>query len=90
MTFDLAQAEQLAAVVDKSDVVFALTHNYTGYPLVAKRQEQMIMNGELGEIQAVRANYIQGWLRTRLEDLTRNKQRGERIHQERRSCRLFW
>lgn len=67
MTFDLKQAEQLAAVVDKSDVVFALTHNYTGYPLVRQARE-MILSGELGEIQAVRANYIQGWLRTKLED----------------------
>jgi predicted dehydrogenase len=67
MTFDLAQAEELASIVDTSKSVFALTHNYTGYPLVRQARE-MILNGELGEIQAVRANYIQGWLRTRLED----------------------
>ncbi len=66
MTFDLAQAEELANVVAKSGAVFALTHNYTGYPLV-RMARQMILNGELGEIQAVRACYIQGWLRTRLE-----------------------
>ena len=34
MTFDLAQAEELAASVDNSDVVFAVSHNYTGYLLV--------------------------------------------------------
>lgn len=67
MTFDLAQAEQLASAVEKSDIVFALTHNYTGYPLVRQARE-MILGGELGEIQAVRSNYIQGWLRTRLEE----------------------
>lgn len=67
MTFDLKQAEDLAAAVAKSGVVFALTHNYTGYPLVRQARE-MILNGELGEIQAVRAFYIQGWLRTRLEE----------------------
>jgi len=66
MTFDLKQAEDLAAIVDKSNAVFALTHNYTGYPLVRQARE-MIQSGELGEIQAVRAFYIQGWLRTRLE-----------------------
>ncbi|HVW01591.1 MAG TPA: Gfo/Idh/MocA family oxidoreductase [Planctomycetaceae bacterium] len=66
MTFDLKQAEDLAAIVDKSGVVFAVTHNYTGYPMVRQARE-MILNGELGEIQAVRSNYIQGWLRTRLE-----------------------
>jgi predicted dehydrogenase len=66
MTFDLKQAEDLAAVVDQSNVVFALSHNYTGYPLVRQARE-MILAGELGEIQAIRAFYIQGWLRTRLE-----------------------
>ncbi len=66
LTFDLAQAEQLATAVDASNVVFAVTHNYTGYPLVRQARE-MILNGELGEINAVRAFYIQGWLRTRLE-----------------------
>ncbi len=66
MTFDLAQAEQLAAAVDKSGVVFAVSHNYTGYPLV-RQARQMIASGELGEINAIRAFYIQGWLRTRLE-----------------------
>lgn len=66
MTFDLAQAEELAALVKKSGVVFALTHNYTGHPLVRQARD-MILNGELGEINAIRAFYIQGWLRTRLE-----------------------
>lgn len=67
MTFDLAQAEQLAEAVDRSKSIFAVTHNYTGYPLVRQARE-MILGGELGEIQAVRAFYIQGWLRTRLEE----------------------
>lgn len=66
MTFDLAQAEQLAEIVDGSGVVFAVTHNYTGYPLVRQARE-MILSGELGEINAVRSTYLQGWLRTRLE-----------------------
>lgn len=66
MTFDLDQAEELASVVDGSDVVFALTHNYTGYPLV-RQARAMILGGELGEINAVRSQYIQGWLRTKLE-----------------------
>ena len=66
LTFDLAQAEELAKVVQKTGVVFGVTHNYTGYPLVRQARD-MIRNGELGEINAVRAFYIQGWLRTRLE-----------------------
>jgi predicted dehydrogenase len=66
MTFDLGQAEDLAKAVDQSGVVFAVTHNYTGYPLVRQARE-MVAAGDLGEIQAIRATYIQGWLRTRLE-----------------------
>lgn len=66
MTFDLAQAEELAKAVQKSGVVFAVTHNYTGHPLVRQARD-MVLGGELGEINAVRACYIQGWLRTRLE-----------------------
>ena len=66
LTFDLAQAEELAKVVAKSGVVFGVTHNYTGYPLV-RQARAMVLGGELGEINAVRAFYIQGWLRTKLE-----------------------
>ena len=66
MTFDLAQAEDLLKAVEASDVVFAVSHNYTGYPLIRMARE-MILAGELGEIQAIRSQYIQGWLRTKLE-----------------------
>jgi predicted dehydrogenase len=66
LTFDLAQAEALANAVQKSGVVFAVTHNYTGYPLVRQARE-MVHAGELGEINAIRAFYLQGWLRSRLE-----------------------
>jgi predicted dehydrogenase len=67
MTFDLAQAEDLVKVVQKTGVVFAVTHNYTGHPLVRQARD-MVKGGELGEINAIRAFYIQGWLRTRLEE----------------------
>jgi predicted dehydrogenase len=66
LTLTLGEAEELAALVATSPNVFAVTHNYTGYPLVRQARE-MIRSGELGEIQAIRAEYIQGWLRTRLE-----------------------
>ncbi|MEM6469918.1 MAG: Gfo/Idh/MocA family oxidoreductase [Planctomycetota bacterium] len=66
MTFDLAEAEKLLETVKASDVVFALSHNYTGYPLIRQARE-MILSGELGEINAIRSQYIQGWLRTSLE-----------------------
>ena len=75
MTFDLAQAEELAKVVQKTGVVFGVTHNYTGHPLVRQARE-MVKAGELGEINAVRAFYIQGWLRTRLESESARNRRG--------------
>ena len=45
MTFDLDQAEELAKVVDNSDVVFAVSHNYTGYPLVRQAREMILGGG---------------------------------------------
>jgi predicted dehydrogenase len=66
LTLDLAQAEELAKIVQRTGVVFGVTHNYTGYPLVRQGRD-MVLSGELGEINAIRAFYIQGWLRTRLE-----------------------
>ena len=76
LTLDLKEAEELLKLVEKSKVVFAVSHNYTGYPLVRQARE-MALNGDLGEIQAVRSNYIQGWLRDRLEE-TDHKQAGWR------------
>ena len=76
MTFDVEQAEKLVGVVENTPGVFALMHNYTGYPLVRQARE-MCLNGDLGEIQAVRSNYIQGWLRDALEQ-TDQKQAGWR------------
>ncbi len=67
MTFDYGQAQELVKAVESSDVVFAVSHNYTGYPMIRQARE-MILSGELGEIQAIRSNYIQGWLRSRLEE----------------------
>jgi len=66
MTFDMPQAEALRQAVEASGAVFAVTHNYTGYPMVRQARE-MICSGELGEIQAVRSQYLQGWLRERIE-----------------------
>ena len=81
MTLTLEEAEELAALVERKNAVFGLTHNYTGYPLV-RQARQMIQDGELGEIQAVRAFYIQGWLRTRLE-VSGQKQAGWRTDPKR-------
>jgi predicted dehydrogenase len=62
LTLNLEQALALADMVARTGVVFAVTHNYSGYPLVRQAQA-MIQNGELGRINAVRAGYFQGSLR---------------------------
>jgi predicted dehydrogenase len=66
MTFNLVEAYQLRDVVRSSGKIFALTHNYTGYPLV-KQAREMIHKGDLGTIRKVVVEYPQGWLSTLLE-----------------------
>ena len=66
MTFNLAEAKELEALVKKSGIVFCLTHNYTGYPMV-KEARAMVRGGELGTIRKVVVEYPQGWLSTLIE-----------------------
>jgi predicted dehydrogenase len=61
LAFDLEEARALRDVVRKTGKVFALTHNYTGYPMV-KEARELVRSGELGEILKVVAEYPQGWL----------------------------
>lgn len=65
-TFNLAEAKKLAGIVKKSKLLYGLTHNYTGYPLV-KEAKDMVAAGKLGKIRKVVVEYPQGWLATRLE-----------------------
>ena len=65
-TFDLAEAKELAAIVKKTGLLYGLTHNYTGYPLV-KQAREMVATGQLGKIRKVVVEYPQGWLATRIE-----------------------
>ncbi len=67
LCFDMEEAHDLAKTVEETGLLFALTHNYTGYPLV-KQAKAMIANGELGDIRKVVVEYPQGWLSTKLED----------------------
>lgn len=66
MTFNLDQARKLEQAVKKSGLVFALTHNYTGYPMV-KEARAMVRGGLLGKIRKIVVEYPQGWLATRIE-----------------------
>ena len=61
LAFNLEEARALRDVVRKTGKLFALTHNYTGYPMV-KEARELVRNGELGEILKVVAEYPQGWL----------------------------
>jgi predicted dehydrogenase len=66
-TFNLTEAKELSRIVDHSGLLYGLTHNYTGYPLV-KQAREMVHNGALGKIRKVVVEYPQGWLATRLEE----------------------
>jgi predicted dehydrogenase len=66
LTTSLAEAKKMKAAVEKAGLVFALTHNYTGYPLVRQMRE-MVKSGELGEIRLVQVEYPQDWLTETIE-----------------------
>lgn len=73
LCFNMEEAEELVALVKSTGLIFALTHNYTGYPMV-KQAREMIRHGEFGEIRKVVVEYPQGWLSTKLEDEGDQKQ----------------
>ena len=66
MTFDLAEARQLAALVERTGLQFGLTHNYTGYPMV-KEARHMVRSGAIGAVRKVVVEYPQGWLASLIE-----------------------
>jgi predicted dehydrogenase len=67
MTTILENAEDLCRRVEEQDVVFALTHNYSGYPLV-KQARALVEQGRLGELRKIVVEHPQGWLNRRLEE----------------------
>jgi predicted dehydrogenase len=66
MTTTLEEALDLAAIVHRTGLIFGLTHNYTGYPMV-RQARQMVSDGQLGKIRVVQVEYAQDWLATPLE-----------------------
>jgi len=66
MTLTLNEAFELETVVNKSNLLFTLTHNYTGHPKV-KQARAMVLNGDLGSIRKIQVQYLQGWLTTAIE-----------------------
>jgi predicted dehydrogenase len=66
LTTTLQDALDLAATVNRTGLVFGLTHNYTGYPMI-RQARAMTLAGELGAIRVVQVEYAQDWLSTALE-----------------------
>ena len=67
LSLSLKQGKVLASALQrKPGLVFALTHNYSGYPMVRQARE-MVAAGALGEIRLIQAEYPQDWLTTALE-----------------------
>jgi len=81
MTTTVADALDLVQVVKRTGLIFGVTHNYTGYPMMRQARE-MVAAGELGTIRVVQVEYVQDWLTTKLED-TGQKQAAWRVDPDR-------
>jgi predicted dehydrogenase len=77
LALSLAEARKMEEAVEQSGLIFALTHNYTGYPLV-RRAREMVKAGDLGEIRLIQVEYPQDWL-TGPTETTGNKQAEWRV-----------
>ena len=71
ITFSLEEAYELREVLERSDRTLALTHTYSGYPLV-KEAKQRVADGEFGAVRTIYVEYPQGWLSERIELLGGN------------------
>jgi predicted dehydrogenase len=67
MTTTYEEAKILQATLEKAGTVFAVTHTYTGYPMVRQMRE-MIKDGVIGKVHKVDAQYYQGWMNPIIHD----------------------
>ena len=67
LAFNLKEAKGLRSVVEKTGLILALTHTYTGYPMV-KEARSLVTTGEIGKVRKIYVEYPQGWLSTFLEN----------------------
>jgi len=81
LSFTMEEALELEQLVEQTGLLFALTHNYTGYPMV-KEARQLIKQGKFGKIRKVLVEYLQGWLSSKLED-SENRQASWRTDPQR-------
>ena len=61
------EAIELKNIIENKKLIFALTHNYTGYPMI-RHARSLIQKGDLGSIRVIQAEYPQDWLTTKVED----------------------
>jgi predicted dehydrogenase len=66
MTLTVKEAKELVALTKKTGLLFAVTHNYTAYPML-RQARAMVQDGILGDIRMVQAEYAQDWLTTAIE-----------------------
>lgn len=66
LAFSSQQAEALEKIVKQTGLIFGVTHNYTGYPMV-KEAKEIIKSGAIGKVRKIIAEYPQGWLSARIE-----------------------
>ena len=62
----LEDAEEVESLVKESGLIFAITYNYSGYPMVRHARE-MVASGKLGNIRVIQVEYAQDWLATNIE-----------------------
>lgn len=72
MTMTYSEALELQQIHQKSKAIFALTHTYTGYPMV-RQMKKMITEGVLGAVQKVDVQYYQGWINPIIHDKEQRK-----------------
>jgi predicted dehydrogenase len=77
----MANARAIADAAARTGRRIAVTHTYTGYPLV-KQARELVGGGALGSVRRVMVKYTQDWL-SRIEDVTGNKQAEWRVDPER-------
>lgn len=67
MTRTLDEAIELEKLVESTGLIFALTHTYTGYPMV-KQARDMVKNGDIGQVRKIYVEYPQGWMTEKIEE----------------------
>lgn len=73
LAFSTSEAAKLVQQVRETNLLFGLTHNYTGYPMI-KEARDIVQSGDIGDVRRISIEYIQGWLSTAEENTGENKQ----------------